>query len=497
MRILLVDIPPALTTPLHEALAQNHLVSVFDGDVRDATACAAHADQDAVIHGEPLDGADLSTQVDRATRGTWNLLTTTNAARFVQLSTMHLFDDFGTGWQIGEDWVPRPRPLPRELCAHLAELTSRELTRVRPVSTRVLRLDDLADEQSFTAGDSASTSLHVDDAVAAIQRAVELEVDPSAPRWRVWHIVSGDGRYPLLAAARAPLGFTPSHTADPAAERPPFSPPTLPPAAPVPRQLLPARRITVLGGGGPLGAGAYPELVDGRTLRITDARPLAELAQRPPQSPGAPRLAVVASPHEEQVVDVTDLAAVRASAQGADCLLNCSVVRTDPVGAFRVNVLGALHTMLAAVDAGVPRVIHTGPTLVLAPHPVGYTDDPAISEGLPPRPGEDLYFMTKLLGQEICRIFARHHGIATPILLFCGFVEPSVGEPADLHPFSVSWRDAGRAISAAAAATGFTEISPILHILAPSPHGRYEDRRAREELGWEAVDRLVHHWYRH
>src|SRR5690606_17259527 len=102
-------------------------------------------------------------------------------------------------------------------------------------------------------------------------------------------------------------------------------------------------------------------------LRLTDIRPIAAIAaEGKPQSPGAPLPRVLGAPHEDRVVDVADLAQVVAAAEGMDAIINCTVVRHDPVQAFRVNVLGAYHVMQAAVTHGIRRVVHTGPQQVTA-----------------------------------------------------------------------------------------------------------------------------------
>src|SRR5699024_1247826 len=96
------------------------------------------------------------------------------------------------------------------------------------------------------------------------------------------------------------------------------------------------RRITVYGAGGPLGVSVLSVTAERDAtgngeleLLVTDARPFEELVTAPPQSPTAPRPTEVPAPHRHAQVDVTDPAAVLAAAEGADCLVNCSVVRTD------------------------------------------------------------------------------------------------------------------------------------------------------------------------
>lgn len=502
MRVLLCGIPDVLRDGLARALANRHDVLSLPGDVRDRDACIARSDCDVIIHGLP-EHTDPLTAIDHASRGTWNLLTTTSARRYIFLSSMRMFDAYGPGWQIDERWAPWPSTDPKQLAPYLVEVASREIGRSLPIDCVMLRLDDLVPAVQFAAGSLALTSLLVDDAIAAIVRAVENDDQwEDAGRWKALHIVRGgaNSRYPLGRLAHAPFAFTPEQSVGdavaPDAERkePVF------PAPPSPLKDLPLpERIVMFGAGGPLGAATTECLKADFQLRLTDRRPLQEIASLPPQSAGAPLPTPVSPPHEEQIVDVTDPAAVLSAVEGTDAIINCTVVRHDPVEAFRVNTLGAFNVMQAAVSAGIRRVVQTGPVLTLAPHPTGYTEDRDVGSDAPPRPGNHPYFVSKFLGQEICRIVAEEHGIACPVLLFCGFVDPSLAERdgSSPGPFTISWNDSGRAMAAAIRLRNFPAPFVVVNILADAPHARYRNDAARKILGWEPEDRLDYLWYRH
>ncbi|HVL25423.1 MAG TPA: NAD-dependent epimerase/dehydratase family protein [Thermomicrobiales bacterium] len=498
MRILLVDPPALIDAPLREALA-GHDVVAFAGDVRDLATCAAQAECDVVVHAIPASDDPLA-MLDRASRGTWNLLTTTRATRYVLLSSMRLFDTYGDGWHITEAWAPRPATDAEHLAPYLAEVASREISRARPLDCRVLRLDEVVSAERFAAGPVAWDWLHVEDAVAAIERAITVETaSATGDRWSPLHIVRGGlgSRFPAGEAAREPFAFAARHPGDdhaPASGGTPAFPSSQAPVTDVP---LP-ERVVILGAGGPLGAITTRCLEHDHRLRLTDIRPLAEIAAAPPQSEGAPLPAPASAPHEELIVDVTDPDAILAATEGMDTIVNCTVMRHDPVQAFRVNTLGAYNVMRAAVAHGIRRVVHTGPVLTLAPHPAGYTEDRDVASDVPPRPGDNLYFVSKLLGQEIVRIFAEHHGIACPTLLFCGFVDPEValrtGQPPG--PFTISWKDSGRAMAAATRLRAVPAPFTVVHVMADAPHDRFRNDAARRVLGWEPRDRLDHLWYR-
>ncbi|MGI8404641.1 MAG: hypothetical protein ACR2OE_07735 [Thermomicrobiales bacterium] len=107
MRILLCGIPDMLRDSLVRAFANRHDVLSLSCDVRDRDACIARSDSDVIVHGLP-EHTDPLTSIDHASRGTWNLLTTTSVRRYIFLSSMRMFAAYGPGWQITESWSPRP-----------------------------------------------------------------------------------------------------------------------------------------------------------------------------------------------------------------------------------------------------------------------------------------------------------------------------------------------------------------------------------------------------
>ena len=499
MRILLTGIPPALHEPLTRALTGRHEIATLDGDVRDRETCARGSRCDVIVHGIPPH-PDPLVMLDEASRGTWNLLTTTQARRYVLLSTMRLYDAYDPGWHITEAWTPRPTTDHHVLAPYLAEIASREISRARPVECLALRLDDVVDGAAFARGPIAPEWIHLDDAVAAIARAVEIErASTDGARWVALHIVRGDASAHYLAgrAAQEPFELMATHRTDaPSPERP--APAFPEPPRPV-TDLTRPERIVTFGAGGPLGAVTTATLLDHHQLRLTDIRPLHEIAASPPQSEGAPRpMPETPGPHEEWVVDVTDPDAVHEACSGMDTIVNCTVMRHDPVQAFRVNTLGAWNIMRAAVAHGARRVVQTGPLLTHAPHPAGLTEDWDIASDAPPRPGDSLYFVSKMLGQEICRIFAEAHGVACPCLLFAGFVEPNVAITQDQPPgpFTITWADAGRAMTAAVRIREMEAPFAAVHVMDDAPHGRFRNDAVRRVLGWEPRDRLDDLWRR-
>jgi len=198
------------------------------------------------------------------------------------------------------------------------------------------------------------------------------------------------------------------------------------------------------------------------------------------------------------VVDVSDLGQVMRACEGMDAIINCTVVRPHPVNAFLVNTIGAYNVMRAAAAHGIRRVVHTGPFQVGSDRPSGYWWDFDVPDDAPARPGASLYLHSKALGQEIVRLFAEQYDLEVPTLVYCNFVNPEVARDRSggLHPMTVSWADAGRAMRRALEAPDFPSPFEIIHILADLPHGKYSTAKARRLLGWTPRDSLAHLWSR-
>jgi nucleoside-diphosphate-sugar epimerase len=508
MRLLLIDDSTRLGVALAEALPKRPDSSLtIVADPRDPAAVAAAASTDVIVLVvPPLTPCDDDLDaLDRATRGLYDLLLATTASRLVLVTSLRPFERYPVEWFVTEQWAPRPTTDAADLVPYLAELTAREVTRVRPVEVVVLRFGEIVDDtvvaDARAAGEAADSRwLHVEDAVQAVERAIEFtpgnERGPS--RWHVFHIIDGgsEARFPLGLAGQPPFGYVSRYRLTDGAR---LSEGDTPGAVRgQDRAARSARRVVIFGAGGPLAAVTAEALSRDHHLRLTDIRPLAAFADAPPQSPGAPRPHAPQPPHEELLVDVTDPDQVLAAADGMDVIVNCTVVRPHPVEAFRVNLLGAYNVMRAAVTHHITRVVHTGPIQILTPHPAGFLADDGVTADYPPRPGDNLYFVSKFLGQEVCRIFAEEHGIETPTLLFGMFVNPAQmpENPPGIFPFTVSWEDAGEAMRQAVRVPGFPRPFEVLHINADLPHGRFPNDKAKQLLGWQPRDRLDAGWRR-
>lgn len=256
-------------------------------------------------------------------------------------------------------------------------------------------------------------------------------------------------------------------------------------------------KVAIFGAGGPVGVSAARALKDCYTLRLTDARPLAEI--NAPQSPGAPLPQPLPFPHEERQVDVTDYGQVLEAARGMDALVNCAVVRHVLEPAFGVNLVGAYHVAKAAAELGIRRIIHTGPYHPSLEHNADYWWDFDVPPDVPLHPGGNLYAVSKFLGGEITRVFAERHGLEVITFLYCHFLPGDGGERADgsgVGPFTTSWEDCGEAFLSALRAPAPPNPYEVFFICADLPHGKYSPRKAEHLLGWKPRHRFERLWQR-
>jgi nucleoside-diphosphate-sugar epimerase len=424
------------------------------GDLRDeAFVTALVADVEAILHLAPLSPTlgDATANLEQATLGSYYLAHAAKKAqieRIVLGSTMQLFANVDPKWPISEYWRPQPQPTVSDLCAWLAECTLREMARDGVIPTVCIRLGD---------ADAA--------VLPTIQQAF-------AARCNGWRILHATKQSPVIAP-QPPAGLA----------------------------TRPIKNVVIFGAGGPLAVSAIQALAPHYQLRLSDLKPLEEIIAAGPrldQHPGAPRAITLGAPHDERVADVTDAAQVMAACEGMDAIVNCTVIRHHVVNSFRVNTIGAYNVMQAAVAHNIRRVVHTGPFQIGLDGAAGYTWDDFVVDDVPARPGHGMntYLQTKYLGQEICRAFALHYGLEVPSLFFCDFADfvNLRARDSGVHPFTTTWRDAGRAIQSAVAVPSLPTPFEILHINSDMPHGVFPNDKAKRILGWQPQDAPESWW---
>jgi nucleoside-diphosphate-sugar epimerase len=499
----------------HFTAPQPENVATITGDLRNrADVEPALVGVQTVIHLTPLvisqEVADETTALDFAMRGSYVLVNAarqTGVGKIILASTLDLFRRWPAHYQVNEQWRPRPEASVDHLCAWLAECSVRENIRFGELQVACLRFGAIVDDAQAASQPYDPRWLHIHDAVHGIERALAYQPE-RRPEWSIFHLTAPGPSAKIQlrhqASAQENFGYRPQHdfahqaagvTTDPARrDNRPWRT-ILAPEQPAPSR--PIRNVAIFGAGGPMGVAVTQELLSSYQLRVTDLRALAEIAaENKPQAPGAPLPSSVAAPHEEVQVDVRDPQQVMAACAGMDAIINCTVVRPDPVNAFLVNAVGAFHVMRAAVAHGIRRVVHTGPTLL---HPIwgvgDYSWDYDLHMDLPARPYDQIYIHTKYLGQEIVRVFAEQYGLEVPVLLFSALYNPDPSVIKEGYSlFTISWPDTGRALRRALEVVSLPAPYVVMSISADLPHGRFDHDKAHTILDWAPRDDLLHLW---
>src|SRR5947209_810469 len=168
-------------------------------------------------------------------------------------------------------------------------------------------------------------------------------------------------------------------------------------------------RYLVTGGAGFIGSHIVAALVSrGESVRVLDNF----------SSGRRENLASVSGQVETIVGDVRDLDLVRRAVDGVDYVLHQaalpSVARSvdDPMETHETNATGTLNVLLAARDAGVRRVVYASTS-------AAYGDDPELPkrETMAPQPLSP-YAVSKLAGEQYCRVFTRVYGLSTVSLRY-------------------------------------------------------------------------------
>lgn len=453
MNILVTGGDALVVQQLAALLGARHTVRVLDaakGDLRDeAFVAGVLQGMDVVVHGVPISqmhGNDVD-DLDHASRGTYVLLKAARAAgvqRVTLLGSLALFDAHPDDLDVGPAWSPQPRANVSHLCAWLAETVAREEAREGGMQCACLRIAENPSNK-----DVSAIAAHIEGAAEG--------------NWTVTHI--GSHKFVTRADAIRP-------------------------------KTRPIKNVVIFGAGGPLATAAVRELAPHYTLRLTDARSFDTIVSAPAQSPTAPKPDTSFALLDWQQVDVTDAAQVMRACEGMDAIINCTVIRRETAGAFRVNACGAFSVMQAAVANGIRRVVHSGPYLIGREGAAGYNWDVRVVDDVPARPGGwwDLYMHSKLCGQEIVKAFARQYALEVPALYFNDFVDVQRDAPVPHNPFVISWTDAARAIRAALEVPALPSPFEILHINSDAPHGVFPNDKAKRVLDWQPQDDLSRFW---
>jgi len=122
--------------------------------------------------------------------------------------------------------------------------------------------------------------------------------------------------------------------------------------------------------------------------------------------------------------DVADLDTCRRAVEGMEYVLHQAAIPSvprsveDPLGSNRANIVGSLHLLLAARDAGVKRVVYAGSS-------AAYGDTPGLPrvETMATSPMSP-YALQKLVAEQYCRMFTQLYGLETVTIRYFNVFGP-------------------------------------------------------------------------
>lgn len=174
-------------------------------------------------------------------------------------------------------------------------------------------------------------------------------------------------------------------------------------------------RYLVTGGAGFIGSNIVEELVErNKSVRVLDN---LSTGRRENIEPFMDKIEFIEG-------DLRDLDTVRKAVDGVDYVLHQgalpSVPRSidEPLTTNEVNVNGTLNVLISARDAGVKRVVYASSSSIY-----GNSEVLPKREDMPPNPLSP-YAISKLAGENYCRIFYQIYGLETVCLRYFNVFGP-------------------------------------------------------------------------
>jgi UDP-glucose 4-epimerase len=129
------------------------------------------------------------------------------------------------------------------------------------------------------------------------------------------------------------------------------------------------------------------------------------------------------SPRTDIVGSICERALVRDTVRGIDAIIHTATLHKPHVATHGrqdfvdTNVTGTLNLLEEAADACIGSLVFTSTTSVFGDALVPLPGQPAawITEDVAPAP-KNIYGITKLAAENMCRLFARKHGLHTTVL---------------------------------------------------------------------------------
>ena len=122
--------------------------------------------------------------------------------------------------------------------------------------------------------------------------------------------------------------------------------------------------------------------------------------------------------------DIRDLELLKKTFQNVDYVLHCAALASvpksveDPIAANQINIDGTLNVLVAARDADIKRVVYAASS-------AAYGNSPILpkTEDMTPQPLTP-YAITKLVGEQYCKVFYELYGLETVSLRYFNVFGP-------------------------------------------------------------------------
>lgn len=122
--------------------------------------------------------------------------------------------------------------------------------------------------------------------------------------------------------------------------------------------------------------------------------------------------------------DIKDPGLLKDAFQNVDYVIHCAALASvpksveDPIAANQINIDGTLNVLVAARDADVKRVVYTASSAAYGNSPVLPKTEDMKPEPLAP------YAITKLVGEQYCKVFYELYGLETVSLRYFNVFGP-------------------------------------------------------------------------
>lgn len=235
MNIVITGAAGVLGRALTQTFSGEHAVSPTDirmapgsrmivrADVLDDAAMSELcADVEVVIHLAQFtrqphlsDTENATLILDTRLKGTYNVLAATAKAgvrRVIHISDLCIFDGYPNGIVVSEDFAPQPDTSAYQQSVYLSDWVAREFARQYPGMIVTLRIGNLVDQGTLSPDTPADErGLDFRDAVAAIEKAMQLESFDGLAHWGLYHLAADrpESRYSLRKITSGQFGFRP------------------------------------------------------------------------------------------------------------------------------------------------------------------------------------------------------------------------------------------------------------------------------------------------